>query len=203
MRIYTYLLLLLAVNGSAQSLSGYLYDPRGLPIADAYLMHIASGAHTHSDQAGYFELEKLNQGDTITISHINFVKETLLYDSDNAVIKLFLEPSAFKLDEVVIQGKPNALQLISDIDVNVNPVTSSQEILRRVPGLFIGQHAGGGKAEQIFLRGFDIDHGTDIGITVDGMPVNMVSHAHGQGYADLHFLIPETIEGIAFDKGSY
>jgi outer membrane cobalamin receptor len=59
-------------------------------------------------------------------------------------------------------------------------VNSSQEILRKVPGLFIGQHAGGGKAEQIFLRGFDIDHGTDIAISVDGMPVNMVSHAHGQ-----------------------
>jgi outer membrane receptor for Fe3+-dicitrate len=56
-------------------------------------------------------------------------------------------------------------------------VNSSQEILRKVPGLFIGQHAGGGKAEQIFLRGFDIDHGTDIAISVDGMPVNMVSCA--------------------------
>jgi len=76
-------------------------------------------------------------------------------------------------------------------------------VLRRVPGLFIGQHAGGGKAEQIFLRGFDIDHGTDITIAVDGMPVNMVSHAHGQGYSDLHFLIPETIKNIDFGKGPY
>jgi len=72
-----------------------------------------------------------------------------------------------------------------------------------VPGLFIGQHACGGKAEQLFLRGFDLDHGTDINISVDGMPVNMVSHAHGQGYADLHFLIPELVENIDFDKGPY
>ena len=72
-----------------------------------------------------------------------------------------------------------------------------------VPGLFIGQHAGGGKAEQIFLRGFDIDHGTDISISADGMPVNMVSHAHGQGYADLHFIIPELIENVNFKKGPY
>ena len=72
-----------------------------------------------------------------------------------------------------------------------------------VPGLFIGQHAGGGKAEQIFLRGFDLDHGTDIRLTVDGMPVNMVSHAHGQGYADLHFVIPELVEGVDFKKGPY
>ena len=69
--------------------------------------------------------------------------------------------------------------------------------------MFIGQHAGGGKAEQIFLRGFDIDHGTDIEITADGMPVNMVSHAHGQGYADLHFIIPETVDKIDFGKGPY
>jgi outer membrane receptor for Fe3+-dicitrate len=85
----------------------------------------------------------------------------------------------------------------------VTPVNSSQEVLRKVPGLFIGQHAGGGKAEQIFLRGFDVDHGTDVSISVDGMPVNMVSHAHGQGYSDLHFVIPETINKIDFGKGGY
>jgi hypothetical protein len=72
-----------------------------------------------------------------------------------------------------------------------------------VPGLFIAQHAGGGKAEQIFLRGFDIDHGTDLNLEVDGLPVNMVSHAHGQGYADLHFVIPEMIQYVDFDKGPY
>ena len=72
-----------------------------------------------------------------------------------------------------------------------------------VPGLFIAQHAGGGKAEQIFLRGFDIDHGTDINLEVDGLPVNMVSHAHGQGYSDLHFVIPELINYVDFNKGPY
>jgi outer membrane cobalamin receptor len=90
-----------------------------------------------------------------------------------------------------------------NVDVKSDPVKSSQEVLRKVPGLFIGQHAGGGKAEQIFLRGFDIDHGTDIAINLDGMPVNMVSHAHGQGYADMHFIIPETIDNIDFGKGPY
>ena len=72
-----------------------------------------------------------------------------------------------------------------------------------MPGLFIAQHQGGGKAEQIFLRGFDVDHGTDVKITVDGMPVNMVSHAHGQGYADMHFVIPELVRAIDYGKGSY
>jgi hypothetical protein len=82
-------------------------------------------------------------------------------------------------------------------------LSNSQEVLRIVPGLFIGQHQGGGKAEQIFLRGFDADHGTDIALSVDGLPINMVSHAHGQGYADSHFIIPETIESTKFKKGPY
>lgn len=95
------------------------------------------------------------------------------------------------------------LSAISKADIAFRKINNSQEVLRIVPGLFIGQHAGGGKAEQIFLRGFDLDHGTDIDITVDGMAVNMVSHAHGQGYADLHFVIPELIENVQFKKGPY
>ena len=75
--------------------------------------------------------------------------------------------------------------------------------MRLVPGLFIAQHMGGGKAEQIFIRGFDADHGTDLNVSVDGLPVNMVSHIHGQGYADLHFLIPETVSTYDFGKGPY
>ncbi|MFT4565948.1 MAG: outer membrane receptor for Fe3+-dicitrate [Saprospiraceae bacterium] len=109
----------------------------------------------------------------------------------------------FELQQVYVTSDVNAISQIASIDLELNPVSSSQEVLTRVPGLFISQHAGGGKAEQIFLRGFDVDHGTDIAITVDGLPVNMVSHAHGQGYADLHFLIPETIENIDFGKGPY
>ncbi|MEG1402427.1 TonB-dependent receptor plug domain-containing protein [Bacteroides sp.] len=109
----------------------------------------------------------------------------------------------FTLQEVVIVKQLNHMNATSKVDLKINPVNSSQEVLRTVPGLFIAQHAGGGKAEQMFLRGFDLDHGTDINISVDGMPVNMVSHAHGQGYADLHFLQPETIESVEFDKGPY
>lgn len=88
-------------------------------------------------------------------------------------------------------------------DFALRPRNSAQDMLRAVPGLIIAQHAGGGKAEQIFLRGFDADHGTDINISVDGAPVNMVSHGHGQGYADLHFIIPETVEQVEVVKGPY
>lgn len=88
-------------------------------------------------------------------------------------------------------------------DFELRPINSPGELLRVVPGLFTGQHAGGGKADQLLLRGFDADHGTDVAVSVDGLPVNMRSHAHGQGYADLHFVIPETIERVEVFKGPY
>jgi len=79
----------------------------------------------------------------------------------------------------------------------------AEGVLESVPGLFTVQHAGGGKSQQYFLRGFDLDHGTDFAVFVDGQPVNAVSHGHGQGYADMHFLIPETIDTIESTKGPY
>jgi outer membrane receptor protein involved in Fe transport len=77
------------------------------------------------------------------------------------------------------------------------------DILQAVPGLYVNQHAGGGKANQYFLRGFDADHGTDVLLTVDGVPVNMVSHGHGQGYADLNWVIPELVKRVEVHKGPY
>lgn len=88
-------------------------------------------------------------------------------------------------------------------DYELRSHTTTQEILNNLPGLVASQHAGGGKAMQYFLRGFDNDHGTDIALFVDGVPVNMVSHAHGQGYADLNFLIPEIVDRVEFSKGPY
>ncbi len=88
-------------------------------------------------------------------------------------------------------------------DYELRPRATTQEILNNLPGLVASQHAGGGKAMQYFLRGFDNDHGTDIALFVDGVPVNMVSHAHGQGYADLNFLIPEVVDRVEFSKGPY
>jgi len=111
---------------------------------------------------------------------------------------------SINLQEVVVSDSKNnlhSMEVISRIDKELRPVNSAQDLLRLVPGLFISQHAGGGKAEQIFLRGFDCDHGTDFSVNIDGMPVNMVSHAHGQGYADFHFVIPETIDKLKVFKG--
>src|SRR5438552_10174797 len=94
-------------------------------------------------------------------------------------------------------------QIIPGRDFELRPQGRPADILRLVPGLSINQHQGGGKAERYLIRGFDADHGTDLAIFVDGLPVNLRSHAHGQGYADLHFLIPETVKAVDVLKGPY
>ena len=83
------------------------------------------------------------------------------------------------------------------------PVYRTGELLEAMPGLIVTQHSGEGKANQYFLRGFNLDHGTDLAITIDGMPVNMRTHGHGQGYADTNFMIPEIMRGLAYRKGPY
>jgi len=88
-------------------------------------------------------------------------------------------------------------------DLKERPLNRPGDVAEIMPGLFAVQHAGGGKANQYFVRGFDADHGTDAALAIDGVPVNMVSHAHGQGYADLHYLIPETVSSVDVRKGPY
>jgi outer membrane receptor protein involved in Fe transport len=117
-----------------------------------------------------------------------------------------LSKGAVNLKEVIVSDRTNnngGSGIISHIDKQLRPANSAQDLLQLIPGLFIAQHAGGGKAEQIFFRGFDSDHGTDFSVNIDGMPVNMVSHAHGQGYADFHFVIPETVDKLKVYKGPY
>ena len=92
---------------------------------------------------------------------------------------------------------------ISGADVNAQPFARPGEALEVVPGLIVTQHSGEGKANQYFLRGFNLDHGTDLSIKVDGMPVNMPTHGHGQGYADINFMIPELIRSVNVRKGPY
>ena len=95
------------------------------------------------------------------------------------------------------QGSVNAALIAN------RPTERTGEILEFVPGLIVSQHSGDGKANQYYLRGFNLDHGTDFATFVDGMPVNMRSHAHGQGYTDLNFLIPELVSRIDYKKGPY
>ncbi|MTV17514.1 MULTISPECIES: TonB-dependent receptor [Bradyrhizobium] len=102
-----------------------------------------------------------------------------------------------------LQPTAASARQISGEEVNARPVARVGEVLEAVPGLIVTQHSGEGKANQYFLRGFNLDHGTDLAITVDGMPVNMPTHGHGQGYADINFLIPELIRSMDVRKGPY
>jgi hypothetical protein len=102
-----------------------------------------------------------------------------------------LQPAA--ASEMTISGE----QLIA------RPASRVGEVLEAAPGLIVTQHSGEGKANQYFLRGFNLDHGTDLAISVDGMPVNMPTHGHGQGYADINFLIPELVQSVNVRKGPY
>lgn len=90
----------------------------------------------------------------------------------------------------------------SDLIKN-RPTLRTGEVLEFVPGMIVSQHSGDGKANQYYVRGFNLDHGTDFATYVDGIPVNMRTHAHGQGYTDLNFFIPELIDTIQYRKGPY
>jgi hypothetical protein len=193
---------ILSFSIKAQSVSGVVNDESGKPLTEVLIRNFISKMHAHSDIDGKFTLENTKIGDSLQISKQGYSTQNATISS-NDPITISLEEKPFLLEEVKITNNLKYLNTISKIDLEIQPISNSQDLMRKVPGLFIGQHAGGGKAEQIFLRGFDCDHGTDINVSVDGMPVNMVSHAHGQGYADLHFVIPETVDNIDFDKGAY
>ncbi len=117
-----------------------------------------------------------------------------------------------KTQEVLITGRSQDLTGVADSategkvgqkELENRPIQRAGEVLETVPGLIVTQHSGSGKANQYFLRGFNLDHGTDFATWVNGMPINMPTHAHGQGYTDLSFLIPELIDELAFRKGPY
>ncbi len=86
-------------------------------------------------------------------------------------------------------------------DLARRPVNRPGELVEAVPGLVVSQHSGDGKANQFYARGFNLDHGTDFATWVEGMPVNLRTHGHGQGYSDLNFLIPELVDLIEYRKG--
>jgi len=203
-------MILLTVNlafAQQKDISGIVVDSAtNVPVNGATVILSPTNKIDITDQLGRFNFKSTtsSQANAIMISAVGYARNTvdLSVFSNGQTIRLSQHQT--ELADVVISADAgNPYKAISETDIKMREVSNSQEVLRIVPGLFIGQHQGGGKAEQIFLRGFDADHGTDIGLFVDGMPINMVSHAHGQGYADSHFIIPETIEGTTFKKGPY
>jgi outer membrane receptor protein involved in Fe transport len=116
------------------------------------------------------------------------------------------------MEEVEVVGRKTSIVgeavsasqgIVGQEELRLRPLLRTGEILETVPGMVVTQHSGSGKANQFFLRGFNLDHGTDFRTTFDAMPVNMRSHGHGQGYTDINFVIPELVESIAYAKGPY
>ena len=131
---------------------------------------------------------------------------TLAETSDSA------GPENETLETITVEGRKTNLigdaisaseGIVGQEEISIRPLLRTGEVLELVPGMVVTQHSGTGKANQYFLRGFNLDHGTDFSTFVDGMPVNMRSHGHGQGYTDLNFLIPESVERLSYKKGSY
>jgi TonB-dependent Receptor Plug Domain len=92
---------------------------------------------------------------------------------------------------------------VSGQDINARPMSLPGEVVEAAPGLIAIEHSDGGKANQYYLRGWNLDHGTDLATFVDDVPINLPTHAHGQGYTDLNWLIPETVGGVEIRKGPY
>jgi hypothetical protein len=123
----------------------------------------------------------------------------MAHDPDAEVVRV---PEVSVIGERPVAA--SSQQFIPDREYLLQPQGRPAQVLRLIPGFVAVEHSGGaGKADQYFLRGFDADHGTDIAFFTDGMPINFRSHAHGQGYTDLNFIIPETLEGLDAYKGAY
>lgn len=121
---------------------------------------------------------------------------------DELLAASLAEAEVIEVDDRAPAEAASSVHFTAD-ELRLRPSQSPSDVLRQIPGLSVVQHAGGGKADQYFLRGFDADHGTDVALFVDGIPVNLTSHGHGQGYADAHWIIPETIATLDVHKGPY
>jgi len=201
-------------------LSGTVLDASGAAIAGATVqIRSANGTvqlTTSSDANGYFALSGLSSGDyRLVVSNLNFetkeIPVTIGTTEALAPLRIVLAVSSVST-AVTVQGRADSLLGIAESanqgtvgasEIDDRPILRSGEVLETVPGVIITQHAGGGKANQYFLRGFNLDHGTDIAITLDGMPLNLPSHAHGEGYSDMNTVIPELVDRVDFQKGPY
>jgi hypothetical protein len=181
---------------------------------------------TVSDPEGRFQFQRLSAGSVqLTFTLINFatVRRDIVVGPDGSVRADVVLHFAVNAD-VTVTAKRTFTNL-ADVEhpeenlvgiaqassqgaivarqLEQRPLMRDGEVLETVPGVIVTQHSGEGKANQYFLRGFNLDHGTDFATTVAGIPVNMPTHAHGQGYSDLNFLIPELVAGVQFSKGPY
>ncbi len=169
---------------------------------------------TTSGADGSFEIADVAAGTyTLRASFIGYeavARSVAVRAGATVRVDVALAPSATGLGEIVVEGRAANLVgvagaasegRVGQAQLAARPLLRVGEVLETIPGTIVTQHSGSGKANQFFLRGFNLDHGTDFAASVEGVPINLPTHAHGQGYLDLNWLIPELIEGIAFEKG--
>jgi len=201
-------------------LAGTVVDKSGAVIAGATVKILsASGTvyrTTQSDRDGSFLLSKLPAGNyRVVVSNSGFKTKELSVSlgSSGEPVSLHISLAVAAVSTTVaVQGREDDLIGIASSatqgtvgakEIADRPILRSGEILETVPGVIITQHAGGGKANQYFLRGFNLDHGTDFAIFIDDMPLNLPSHAHGEGYSDMNTVIPEFVRRVNYEKGPY
>ena len=201
-------------------LSGTVVDTSGAVIAGATVqVRSANGTvqvTTQSDTNGSFIISGLSPGDyRLVVSHADFetkeIPVSIGTTETPAPLRISLAVGSVSTT-VNVQGREDDLVGIAESatqgtvgakEIEDRPILRSGEVLETVPGLIITQHAGGGKANQYFLRGFNLDHGTDFAVFLDDMPLNLPSHAHGEGYSDMNTVIPELVQRVDFEKGPY
>jgi hypothetical protein len=207
-------------HSQLQRLSGTVVDASGAAIAGASVQLVGpNGAvqqTAHSNANGVFILAGIGPGNyRLVVASPDFETKTILLtlgsNAAPAPLRITMLVAAVSTT-VNVRGRQDDLIGIADSGTQgtvgaeqllERPILRSGEILETVPGLIITQHAGGGKANQYYLRGFNLDHGTDFAIFIDGMPLNLPSHAHGEGYSDMNTVIPEFVKRVNFEKGPY
>ncbi|MEZ5283209.1 MAG: TonB-dependent receptor [Vicinamibacterales bacterium] len=217
----------LAQPTATRRLSGVVSDATGaaLPGVSVVASNAAGTVEATTDTAGRYQLAGLRDGRVVVAFRaVNFADATrtlMLAGADRpldvalelaltAEVTVVASRTFRQLSEAVdpaasLLGIAHAASegAVTGAEVAMRPVQRAGEVLEAVPGLVVSQHTGEGKANQYYLRGFNLDHGTDFATTVAGLPVNLPTHAHGHGYTDANFLIPELVGGIQYTKGGY
>ena len=216
-------------RAQSAEIAGSVRDDTGRPLPGVSVeLRTAVGAPQQvvTDSNGGFRFERLSLGRyELGCRLINFAtsrREIIVASSGTSRVDVVLH---FALNADVTMTAKRAFTNLADVEnpaedlvgiaqaasqgaitakqLEERPLMRDGEVLETVPGVIVTQHSGEGKANQYFLRGFNLDHGTDFATVVAGIPVNLPTHAHGQGYSDLNFLIPELVTGVQFSKGPY